>query len=166
MGEEIRKGLAVIRFLRGIILMEPAVPAVHDIVFRGVLLPDLRRFHGVEAAGVLLEEGLHPGHLQNALIEVLYPLIPDAGTAFFNDLQDGIRIDDMVTDVIHQLDEDDLMDGREDLGIQKVGNGKLHEAFRQLQLVLGIFGDLADAIGVFAVHPVRDEVIAPGLMRQ
>ena len=64
--------------------MELPIIGVHAVVFLGVFLPDLVRLHCMEAGGVRLEEHLHQGNLQDALVVVHHIVVPHAGAALFH----------------------------------------------------------------------------------
>ena len=64
--------------------MELPIIGVHAVVFLGVFLPDLVRLHCMEAGGVRLEERLHQGNLQDALVVVHHIVVPHAGAALFH----------------------------------------------------------------------------------
>ena len=71
---------------------------------------------------MLFEELLHVGHLQQTLVEIAEVLVPDTGATFFHRLCDHIHINDMVTDLRHQLAQDDLVDARETLRCRQIIN--------------------------------------------
>ena len=76
----------------------------------------------METGGVLLEEGLHLRHLQDALVIILYAVVPHTGAAFFHGSCDRVHVDDMVADLGHQLHQNDLVDAREHLRVHQIGD--------------------------------------------
>ena len=88
----------------------------------------------METGGMFLEERLHPSHLQDAFIIIPDSVIPDTGAALLHRLANKIHIDDVIPDIRHQLDQDDLVDTGEHLRIHQIRHLQFHKTLRQFQL--------------------------------
>ena len=120
---------------RGIRLVKLPVIAVHDVIGGGVLLPDLLWQGVVESGGMGFIKCLHIGKLQNAFIEMLQRLIPDAGAPFFHRLCNEADVNQMVADVLHQLDKNHLVNAGEHLGAEQIGYFKFIKDLGKVQLI-------------------------------
>ena len=115
-------------------LMEQAVTGIHFVILGCILLPDLLCLGGMESCSMFLKERLHVGHLQDTFIVIPDLCIPDGRTPFLNSHPDGIHVNDVVADLLHQLDQDHFVKAGEDLRIYKVADFQLHKPCRKLQL--------------------------------
>ena len=110
--------------------VELPVVAVHTIIVRRVLLPNPMRLHGVEPGGVLQKERLHIGDLQQPFIIAGYAVVPDHRPPLFHGGLDGVHLNDLVADLLHQRRQDALVDAGEHFGVRQVFNGQLRETLR------------------------------------
>ena len=123
------------------------------------------RLNGVEPSRVLHEEGLHVGDLKKTVIIAGHAVIPDHCAAFLNGSFDHVHLDDVIADFLHQCCQDTLVDARENFRIYQILNGQLTEALRQPSLIFNVPGNFVELHIILAMEPVRDKVIAIGLMR-
>ena len=110
-------------------------------------------------------ELLHVRNFQNALIEVLYSLIPEHCSALLRGLLDDIHINRMIDDICHQLFQNALINAREDFCLGKLFNRKLTEPCRKAQFILGLSCNTIKLSRLIRMHPLRHEIVAVALMR-
>ena len=122
--------------------MEKPVAGIHLIIISRIFFPDLVRFHSMESGGMVQIELLHVRDFQNALIEILNPLIPEHRPALLHSLCDDIYVNRMVDDVRHQLFQNAFVDAREDFCADKLFNRKLTEPCRETQFIFGFSCDV------------------------
>ena len=145
--------------------MEQAIVGVHPIIVFRVFSPDALCFCGMEPRRMLLEEALHIGYLQNAVIEVLKRLVPCTGSPFFNCGNNHIHINDMVTDLCHQLGQNHLVDAREALCRCQIVNCQLFKSLMKAGFLLNISSHIIKLLSILTMKPFRDKIIAVCLMR-
>ena len=144
--------------------MELPIVGVHPVIIRCVLRPDLMRLNGMETGRVLHKECLHVGNLKQAVIIAGHAVIPDHCPALFNGSLDDIYLNDMITDFLHQSRQDTFIDAREHFRIHQILNSRFTEALRQTGFIFDVPGNFIELHVVLAMEPVRNEVIAIGLM--
>ena len=145
--------------------MEQSIIGVHPVIVLRIFFPDLLCVRGMEPCGVLFEELLHVGHLQQTLVEIAEVLVPDTGAAFFHRLCDHIHINDMVTDLRHQLAQDNLVDARETLRCRQIINRQFFQPLRQMCFIFHIAGHVIKLLQIITVQPLRHQLVAVRLMR-
>ena len=162
--EEIRQFDIIFLQARRIAAMELPVVCIHEIILRGVLLPDLRRLHGMETGSMGFEEGLHAGDLKKPLIVVPEILIPGTDAPLLHRFRDHDIINDMVPDLGHKLNQNHFIDTGENLRVQKIGDLQLHKALRELETCFHLRPNIPEGIRVLRADPIGNEVVAPRLM--
>ena len=142
--------------------MEQAVEGIHQIVRAGILLPDLGRLNRMESNfGLLAEEVLHIGDLNESVIEVHKTAVPRRCPALLNTVLDSAHVDDVVIcNFRHQLREDDFINAGETLCINDAIHIQLHETLRQAHLILNLRCDVEQRLAALLIHPTCNEVIA------
>ena len=115
-----------------IALMEQTVISIHLVILRSIFFPDLLRLGGMEACRMLFIERLHVRHLQDPLVIIIEWLIVHTRPAFLYCPPDHIHINDMISDLCHQLDQDHFIQTRKDFRIHQVTDLQLHKPLRQL----------------------------------
>ena len=123
------------------------------------------RLNGVEPGRVLHEEGLHIGNLKKTVIIAGHAVIPDHRAALLNGSLDHIHLNDVIADFLHQRCQDTLVDAWEHFRIHQILNGQLAEALWQPSFIFDVPGNFVELHVVLAMEPVRNKVIAIGLMR-
>ena len=89
----------------------------------------------METCRVLFIECLHIGYLQDSFIIIFDLCITHRCPALFHSPLNCVHIDNVVTDLRHQFDQDHFIQAREYLRIHYVANFQLHESLRKLQLI-------------------------------
>ena len=123
------------------------------------------RLNGVKPSRVLHEEGLHVGDLKKTVIIAGHAVIPDHRAALLNGSLDHIHLNDVIADFLHQRCQDTLVDAREHFRIHQILNGQFAESLRQTCCIFDVPGNFIELHIVFAMEPVRNKIIAIGLMR-
>ena len=85
---------------------------------------------------MLFIERLHVRHLQDSLVIIFEWLIVHARPAFLYCPLDHIYINDMISDLCHQLDQDHFIQTRKDFRIHQITDLQLHKPLRQIQFIL------------------------------
>ena len=144
--------------------MELTVVGVHLIVISSIGFPNLMRLRQMESGGMVMEELLHIGNLQQALIVAAHCIVPSQSSTLFDNAADGIHIDDIVTDVLHQEFQHALVDAGEALGIHQILHRHLHEAVAESCFVFHKAGNLIQALFISRLEPIGNHIIAVGLV--
>ena len=122
--------------------MELPIVGVHPVIIRCVLRPDLMRHNGMETGRVLHKEGLHVGNLKKAVIVAGNTVIPDHCPTLFNSSLDGIHLNNLIADFLHQRGQDCLVNAWEAFRVRQIFNRQLCKALRQAGFLLHIPGNL------------------------
>ena len=149
-----------------IALMEQTVISIHLVILGSIFFPDLLRLGRMEACRMLFIKRLHVRHLQNSLIIILEWLIVHTRPAFLYCPLDHIYINDMISDLCHQLDQDHFIQTRKDFRIHQITDLQLHEPLRQLQFIFHRLCNLYQLFPIFSMEPVRNKIKAERLMRR
>ena len=144
--------------------MELTVVGIHLIVIGSIGFPNLMRLRQMEAGSVVMEELLHIRNLQQALIVAAHCIIPSQSSTLFDNAADGIHIDDIVADILHQKLQHALVDAGEALGIHQILHRHLHKAVAEPGFVLYETGNLIQALFISRLEPIGNHIIAVGLV--
>ena len=145
--------------------MEQTVIGIHLIVAFRVFFPDAFCFCGMEPGRMLLKEALHICHLQDTVIEIFKRLVPCTGSPLFNGRSNRIHINDMVTDLCHQLGQNRLVDAREALCRCQIVHCQLFKSLMKAGFLLNISSYIIKLLNILAMKPFGDKIIAVCLMR-
>ena len=141
------------------------VISIHLVVIFRILLKYFMCLHSMESCRMSKIELLHVSHFENAFIEVLYMIIPEAGAAFLYNGINQIHIDNAIADIRHDLRENTLINAWKHLRIHEFFYRKIHETIVKPQLVFNIASDVIEFFRLATVHPLGHKVIAVGLVR-
>ena len=123
------------------------------------------RLNGVEPGRVLHKEGLHVGNLKKTVIIAGYAVVPDHCAVLLNGSFDHVNLNDVIADFLHQRCQDTLVDARENFRIHQILNSQFAKALRQPSFIFDVPGNFVELHVVLTMEPVRNKVIAIGLMR-